>query len=282
MALLRRPSRKETSSTGDSPQSPSQGRPSSTKTAKMPLALTNISLGIGGGASATSSGAPPPSSSWDNEYSVSFDGVDDYVSFTQFDFPTAKTVSYWIYFNSINSSGNTIFGQGSNYYSHLVANGQTMYIYTNYGSYLGTFSLGSTHAITTGSWIHIAIVGDGTTATLYKNGVSRATTTDVSPIGVERFGGHLSGRYLDGEMDEVAYWDSALTATNISDIYNSGTPVNLGVGGLNLSPVHWWRCGDNDGGTGTTITDQGKDSSGNPSGNDATLQSDASFVTDVP
>ena len=216
-----------------------------------------------------------------NDYSAEFDGVDDYASFASFDFPSEKTVSYWIYLNSINSSGITIFGTGSNYYSHLLANGQTMYIYTNSssGGFAGAtaLTLGSTHAITTGSWIHIAIVGNGTSATLYKNGASIDTNTpDRMPINMQRFGGHETGRYLDGKMDEVAYWDSALTATNIADIYNGGTPVDLGVGGLNLSPVHWWRCGDNDGGTGTTITDQGS------GGNNATLQNGASFVSDVP
>jgi hypothetical protein len=56
-------------------------------------------------------------------------------------------------------------------------------------------------------------------------------------------------------------------------------PNDLGTDGLNLSPVGWWRMGDNDGGTGTTITDQGS------GGNDGTLNNIASpngFVTDLP
>ena len=71
-------------------------------------------------------------------------------------------------------------------------------------------------------------------------------------------------------------FNSALTATQISNIYNSGVPNDLGTDGLNLSPLGWWRMGDNDGGTGTTITDQGS------GGNDGTLEGGPTFSTTVP
>ena len=82
---------------------------------------------------------------------------------------------------------------------------------------------------------------------------------------------HPSYAYA-GLIDEVAMWDSDQT-TNLASI--SGEPSNLGT----LTPLHWWRMGDNDSGTGTTITDQGVDSSGNPSGNDAELKNGATFVS---
>ena len=49
-------------------------------------------------------------------------------------------------------------------------------------------------------------------------------------------------------------WTSTLTEANHAAIYNGGTPVDisaLGYSGL----VHWWRGGDNNGGTGTTMSD---------------------------
>ena len=70
-------------------------------------------------------------------------------------------------------------------------------------------------------------------------------------------------------------WDSDQTA-NLASIYNSGVPTDIGTNGLNLSPLHWWRMGDNDSGTGTTITDQGSGS------NDASLVNGPTFSTDVP
>ena len=80
-----------------------------------------------------------------------------------------------------------------------------------------------------------------------------------------------TGTHFPGKIDEVAVWDSDQTS-NVSTIYNSGTPADLS----SLSPKSWWRMGDNDGGTGTTITDQGSD------GNDGTLTNGPTFSTDVP
>ena len=70
-----------------------------------------------------------------------------------------------------------------------------------------------------------------------------------------------------GLLDEVAIWDSALSSSDITAIYNSGVPVDL----TSYSPNGWWRMGDNDGGTGTTITDQGS------GGNDGTLTNGPTF-----
>ena len=86
----------------------------------------------------------------------------------------------------------------------------------------------------------------------------------------------LANSWFPGLLDEAAVWDSALTAPNVAAIYNGGTPVDLGEDGLDLSPVGWWRMGDNDGGTGTTITDQGS------GGNNGTLVNGPTFSSEVP
>jgi hypothetical protein len=206
-----------------------------------------------------------------NTNSVDFDGTDDHVAISSFNFAANKTLSYWVKFDAINSAGVYIFGTGTKYYSYLTSNGQTIYLYD--GS-VTSLSLGSAYAITAGVWAHIAIVGSGGTATLYKDGEPRATGTDRTPTGVTRFAGDSVGgtRFVNGLMDEVAYWDSALSAAQISVIYNNGVPNDIS----SLSPVNWWRMGDNDGGTGTTITDQGS------AGNDGTLTNGPTFSTTVP
>ena len=239
----------------------------------------SLGLGLGGGKSATSSGAPGGGAPFSNTKSCDFDGGDEYIAVTSFNFATAKTLSYWIKLDSISSAGVYIFGKGASYYTYLTANGQTVYLYASTGPLAGVtaFSIGATHAITTGSWIHIAIVGDGTTAKLYKDGVERASGSDRTPQNVDRFGGDSIGgsRFVNGKMDEVAYFASALSGAQITNIYKGeesggsggtpGTPGDLDT----FSPVHWWRMGDGD--TFDTLTDHGKDGSGNPSGNDGTM-----------
>ena len=53
---------------------------------------------------------------------------------------------------------------------------------------------------------------------------------------------------------------------------NNGTPANI----TSLNPPGRWRMGDNDSGTGTTITDQGS------GGNNETLTNGPTFSTTIP
>ena len=75
-----------------------------------------------------------------------------------------------------------------------------------------------------------------------------------------------------GKIDEVALFDAALTAGNVSTIYNSGKPGDLTA----FSPSGWWRMGDVNGASGTTITDQGS------GGNNGTLTNGPTYSTNVP
>jgi hypothetical protein len=80
----------------------------------------------------------------------------------------------------------------------------------------------------------------------------------------------------DGWVDETGYWTKALSESEISEIYNNGTPGNLAThsGADNL--LSWWRMGDTDDGTGTTVTDvQG-------TGNGTLSGTPAAFVEVVP
>ena len=111
---------------------------------------------------------------------------------------------------------------------------------------------------------------------MYINGSLNTSNIDVpqltsvsNPV-IGSFNG--ASLFLNGYVDEVAIFNSALSASDVSDIYNSGVPADL----TSLSPVNWWRMGDNDGGTGTTITDQGS------GGNNGTLTNGPTFSTTVP
>ena len=61
-----------------------------------------------------------------------------------------------------------------------------------------------------------------------------------------------SNQTFRGKLDEVSIWSKALSDADVTDIYNGGTPGDLS---LSSSLKSWWRMGDNNGGTGTTVTD---------------------------
>ena len=57
-----------------------------------------------------------------------------------------------------------------------------------------------------------------------------------------------------GNIDEVAIFNSELSAANAATIYNSGLPASLS----SFSPLGWWRMGEGD--TYPTLTDSGSGS----------------------
>tara|TARA_R100001443_G_scaffold13910_1_gene23818 strand:- start:78 stop:1388 length:1311 start_codon:yes stop_codon:yes gene_type:complete len=222
-------------------------------------------------------------SSFTNTYSVELDGVNDRVTFTQTNFMSGDdeaSYSFWIKPDA--------YGGASNY-GYLVA-GSTVakggFGYSEGGS-SGSHSAGQIYyyngsavsftgvIITQSVWNHIVLVFEtGGTLKTYKNGSLANTTTGITFSANSNFFdriGHLGGtsHYVNGKIDEFAIWSSALTASNVTTLYNSGVPNDIS----SLSPVLWYRFEE---GSGTSVADSG---SGSLTG---TLVNGAAFSTDVP
>jgi len=254
----------------------------------MPHSTISLGLGLGGGKASTSSGNIPGGSAFSNEASVSFDGSDDVcVIGTGFESSlnsaSALTISLWA---KLNSNKGVLFGAGT-----ATNNGIWFLPYDSSTHYFAVRNSSSAaisySAPSTGSWHHICGVLNGASSAVYVDGSSVATDTlpsMASDGGSDPMIGDLTGAWfpwsggaVDGLIDEVAVFGSALSASVVSDIYNSGTPVDLGSGGLDLSPLGWWRMGDVCGSSGTNIANQGSASS-----SDGTLTNGPTFSTDVP
>ena len=118
-----------------------------------------------------------------------------------------------------------------------------------------------------GNWHHLAASYDGSATdaglTWYLDGT--AYTTGRSSSGYSylynsgeavRIGGwDGNSNTFIGYIDEVSIWNTELTGAEVTSIYNSGTPTDLSTHGAVASLLSWWRMGDNNGGTGTTVTD---------------------------
>jgi hypothetical protein len=243
------------------------------------------------GASAISA-VPGGGGGFPNTYSLDFDGTDDYVS-TGLDVggASALTVSAWVKHDDLTATSpnllNQYAGGGSNrafrfsmYAGTASWQGLRLDAYTSDGIKEANYSLNP--VISTDTWYHAAFVFDGTSIKVYYNGDnsqssatatwSNAATLNNNGVQVLIGGGSGVGTYTNGKIDEVGIWTSALSASDITAIYNSGVPTDIS----SYSPVLYYRMGDNDGGTGTTITDQGS------GGNDGTLTNGPTFSTDVP
>ena len=222
-----------------------------------------------------------------NTYSLSFDGTDDYLA-TGYQYASATqfTYSFWIKTTDTGSShwiGNSLsggadtrahFGTKAGSYYFLLGNSTNQYQVSNAGSASG---------VTDGNWHHLVFQWDGTNTNgvnLYVDGNTTpvftytSTQASVASTAALKWGIGWGGSFYayDGLMDEAAIWESILTTSDITTLYNSGVPGDI----TTLNPVGWWRMGDDDSGTGTTITDQGS------GGNDGTLTNGPTFSTDVP
>ncbi len=231
-----------------------------------------------------------------NQYSVSFDGSDDYVdtgSTFQSTYQSSHTISFWFKLDTLSglqglfgawsgpTSQNSIYFDGSSSITHRYRVASTPKSTLN-----ASFTPDT-------NWHHYAVTleqsGSNLIIKAYLDGVYKSTSTSAITMSgfsqsLNSFIGLRSGKTetINGKMDEVAIIGSALSdggvstgqtaGGDIATLYNSGVPGNLS----SFNPIGWWRMGDDDGGTGTTITDQGS------GGNDGTLINGPTFSTDVP
>ncbi len=214
---------------------------------------------------------------------------------------TLQSASVWIKPDSTiqsSSGGQVVLGGDGTNYRPLFIGDATSYVSNEvvgvaYGS--GAFGTGSGLTLSNSSWSHIFIAwqtssqsnGGSAGYDFWINGVLQTTgsgaqsggTPPTSPMSI----GSLdigrrqnSSQYYAGLVDEVALWSTDVSA-DIATIYNSGKPDDLNNSSVvSTAPVNWWRMGDNNNGTGTTISDQGSVPA------DGTLINGPTFSSDVP
>jgi hypothetical protein len=222
-----------------------------------------------------------------NQYSVSLDGSDDYM-----DIPdstaletTAFTWSAWFYCTAIDRY-NIIVDTATN---SSFFNGYEIFVKNNdnkirFASYHSSDAIDSTTIVSANTWFHVAATHESGSDKLYVNGTleasGSASSFNVTDAANLRIGSSsIFSLYHQGLIDEVSFFNSALSAPDISTLRGGASAGTLGVPAdiSSLNPVGWWRMGDNDGGTGTTITNQGSASS-----IDGTLTNGPTFSTNVP
>ena len=149
----------------------------------------------------------------------------------------------------------------------------------------------STTTLTNGVWYHIVFTYDGTATTtggniyinnsldtLTRTGTLTGTmeSTDTLYLGCRS----NADNFFEGNIDEVSVFNSELSASDVTSIYNSGIPNNLND--LSTPPLSWWRMGEEASYAGGewTLTDQG--SGGNDGTSDTLPAPPTQPSTDVP
>lgn len=91
--------------------------------------------------------------------------------------------------------------------------------------------------IKNGVWNHLALVYNGASITLYSDGVpySVASTTDPTKTNIPLYVGEYVGGgnyYFKGSMDDLAVFSRALTAQEISNLYNTNIKKYMGISNI--------------------------------------------------
>ncbi len=239
-------------------------------------------------------------SSFASTNSFTFDGNSDYIdcglnanlSFgnTSSDFPF--TFSMWVKVDDLSTShlliekGDFSTSNNREYVFYIKSDGS---IYNNiYSNGVGLNRRGrktSTGIISPNTWYHVVWTYNGNSdysgIKIYLDGVrvDNANNGKNTYVAMKNTNTAFKiGEFINGNMDEVAVFNSELSASDVTTIYNGGVPNNLND--LSTPPLSWWRMGEeaNYAGGAWTLTDQG---SGGNNGSSTTLPPEA-ISTDVP
>ena len=186
-------------------------------------------LGMGLGLGNLLSGQPL--TGFPNDFSFNFDGSNDYLEIADNSGLqlTTLTISGWINFSS-SESGYIITkfdASTTGGYAVEISSGNTLRFYV-----AGLSARSSNAVFTADEWQHFAVTIDGSgNLAFYRNGVACGTntitmTTNNVPLLIgNRTGGTNASHFFSGLIDEVAIWDTALSASDVAKI--ASKPVDF-------------------------------------------------------
>ncbi len=180
--------------------------------------------------------------------------------------PNSFSFSFWINtvstINGPYSGGSVIEGSGAVNpsggslwnifrYSHFSSGKWTLMLHSSQGSTTGNAQV--TTVINDGRWHHVLLTYDSssTTLTVYTDNVQTytlSTNNFGTGINVPRIGTSYDGNassVFTGDLSNLSFWTSALTSSQINEIYNNGTPKDLSTNSNYSNLLNWYKL-DND------------------------------------
>ncbi len=202
----------------------------------------------------------------DNDYAMSFNGTDSYIDAGDFSSLIGQTasVSMWFKTTSTFSSNEDLLSFGLQT-SGSVATQRIFFdtsgvLVASISNGAGGFATTSFSGLNDGNWHHLVCIWQGGTVTngikIYVDGslASQAHSTQSLTSAVQFVIGenlHYNSNF-NGQIDEVAVWNSALSSCDVKGIYEATTTVAGQPKSANLldtnttiaTPVYWNRMGD--------------------------------------
>lgn len=173
----------------------------------------------------------------------SFDGIDDFVNVPDASTlnPNRLTIEAWVNMSSYKSGGSIIVAKDDN------TNGLRDYLFQVVGDELrftifftdGTRATAVGQGLALNTWHHVGATYDGSAAKIYIDGslvgsaagVGNANNT-ATPFRIGSTNQTGQPRFFAGKIDDLSFYDRALSAAEIMSIYNAGSAGKCVTAGL--------------------------------------------------
>ncbi|MDD3083769.1 MAG: LamG domain-containing protein [Candidatus ainarchaeum sp.] len=152
------------------------------------------------------------------------------------------STSGWIFLNNVTGNQNMIFSNTEDNYAQMefyLASDQTL-CWNFYASITG-WAAHCFPGIQLNKWNHFTVIWDGSTVKAFINGLEKESiqsnihTGIMSRQNTEKpmcIGNRCQGAWythsIDGKIDEIGFWDRALTNTEAKELFNKGS-TKLGI-----------------------------------------------------
>lgn len=225
-------------------------------------------------------------------HSINFDAVNDYVSFGDnftFEHSQAFSISLWVKPNNVAAQRCLIskVSADANVYGYSLQHTNTGALYLQLratGALLSPYTFTST--LTAGVWQHVVLTYTGASningARAYLNGSVGDTPASGALSGTwANTNSYITGARgtagfpYSGNITQQSIWNKALSAAEVTELYNTGQPSDLNNHSAAANLLSWWKMGTGD--TYPTLLD----SKGSVNGT-MTNQTSADIEEDVP
>jgi MSHA biogenesis protein MshQ len=161
-----------------------------------------------------------------------FDGVDDYLEITDnnsLDLANSLAVGAWVRFDTLSAGDiKTVVSKDENYEFHIDQKGRVYWWWHDSAGNVRTLTTPA--SLSSGSWHHIVISYRSGSQIIYVDGAIAAssgysghllTQDDPLQIGADQ---NLSGRYFNGDIDEVVIFDQSLSQYQVLELMAKTRP----------------------------------------------------------
>lgn len=155
---------------------------------------------------------------------LNFNGSSDQVTGPSITVGTSMTISGWV--RKTSSTGQkSFFSNRSTGSVYVGLSGTQVFLYDNNGSPASILS--PSGSVQIGQWQHVAVSSDGSTITMYVNGLQVYQTSQTRSASTGNFGigwdPSIATEFWDGAIDEVRVYSRALSPSEVQNLYTTGS-----------------------------------------------------------